>query len=413
MPDTPIELSPVSSSHEQHVRGRKRVAFFLSADSFEHFFGGMFRLSREQYLSSYRNDFVWDYARGLRDQGHEVFIYILSYGAALVEPVESGIYVRFLPLPAWVRLTDPVLYRLQRFGFAYAWREQTRFLAYGRALRQALAADEIEVLYHQEVWTPRFDVLVEKLSIPFVAADHGAPYLQAAMRRKRETVPRAIVITCQSEANRERVHAFGGRAVLLPNGVDTEFFSPAPESVPRPRTMLAVGRLVDAQKHFSDLLAVLAALPDFELTLVGSGPDEAMLKALAQQLGVQTRVHFAGFLSDKPALRQLYRECGLFISTSAWEAFALVVLEAMSCGAPIVATRIPAFEEMLVDGRDGLLFPVGDLERAAEAVRQALANQQSFGSNARARVVANFSSHVLYERLSSLLQQAGDQNPSP
>ncbi len=404
MSDTSMEQSPVFLPREETSRDRKRIAFFLSADSFEHFFGGMFRLSRAQYLSSYRNDFVWDYARGLRDQGHEIFIYILSYDAALLQPIEPGIYVRFLPLPRWVRLTDPVLYRLQRFSFAYAWREQVRFLAYHRALRRALADDRADVLYHQEVWTPRFDVLVEKLQIPIVAADHGAPYLEAAMRRKRQTVPQAILITCQSQTNLDRVQAFGGRAVLLPNGVDTDFFSPAPANPTRPKTMLAVGRLVDAQKHFSDLLALLAALTDFELTLVGSGPDEAMLKALSQQLGVQARVHFAGFLSDKPTLRQLYRECSLFISTSAWEAFALVVLEAMSCGAPIVATRIPAFEEMLTDGRDGLLFPVGDLESAAEAVRQAFANQEVLGRNARARVVANFSSHILYEKLSSLLQ---------
>ncbi len=404
MSDTPIEQPPVFSSHKQGPQDRKTIAFFLSADSFEHFFGGMFHLSREQYLSSYRNDFVWDYARGLRDHGHEVFLYILSYGAPLLQTVEPGIHVRFLPLPRWLRLTDPFLYRLQRFRFTYAWREQVRFLAYGQALRRALAEDGAAVLYHQEVWTPRFDVLVERLQFPLVAADHGAPYLETALRRKAETVPRAVAVTCQSQLNFDRVQAFGGRAVLLPNGVDTDFFKPAEGDITRAKTMLAVGRLVDAQKLFSDLLAVLAALPDFKLILVGSGPDEAMLKALSQQLGVGARVNFTGFLSDKHALRRLYRECGLFISTSAWEAFALVVLEAMSCGAPIVATRIPAFEDMLTDGRDGLLFPVGDRERAAEAVQQAFANREVLGRNARARVIARFSSRNLYENLSILLQ---------
>ena len=69
----------------------KRIAIFTSVDSFETWFGGVFGLSREQYASSYRNDWVWEYAIGLRNLGHNVFIYILTRGPAQRLEALSGI----------------------------------------------------------------------------------------------------------------------------------------------------------------------------------------------------------------------------------------------------------------------------------------------------------------------------------
>ena len=106
--------------------------------------------------------------------------------------------------------------------------------------------------------------------------------------------------------------------------------------------------------------------------LVGSGPDEIKLKKAAADLGVAERVHFAGFVSDRKELRRLYQECGVFVSTSRWEAVALVLLEAMSCAAPVVATRIPSFEELITDGDDGLLVPVGAPGDLAQAILRRL-----------------------------------------
>jgi glycosyltransferase involved in cell wall biosynthesis len=116
------------------------------------------------------------------------------------------------------------------------------------------------------------------------------------------------------------------------------------------------------------------------------------------------RVHFAGFISDRNSLRRLYQECGVFVSTSSWEAVALVVLEAMSCGAPVVATRIPSFEELLTDGKDGLLVPVGSPEQVARAICSAYERQKDLGKNARRTVETQYSSRALYGQLSNLLE---------
>jgi glycosyltransferase involved in cell wall biosynthesis len=211
-------------------------------------------------------------------------------------------------------------------------------------------------------------------------------------------------VICQSQTGLERAHSFGADAVLMSNGVDTTFFIPPESAGPRQKTVLAVGRLVEEQKRFSDLLHAMQSLPDFSLILVGSGPDETRLRKLTADLGLSERVRLLGFVSDRNELRRLYQECGVFVSTSNWEAVALVLLEAMSCAAPVVATRIPSFEDLLTDAEDGLLVPVGAPSALARAILAAYERREKLGANARHTVEMRYASGVLYKRLSDLIE---------
>ena len=401
-------MSAIDSAPFDRVGSRtvpkKRVAIFISADSFEYFFGGMFGLGREEYLRRYRNDFVWDYGLGLRDEGHEVYIYILSYGRAELRQVEEHVYVRFIQLPTWLRTVDPVLYRLRRFQRAEMLREQVRYRGYGASLQYALVADRIDLLYHQEIWSSRFAVIVPRVSIPVIGADHGAPRRREITQAQREALVRAAYLTCQSAEGLELARKAGGKAILMCNGVDTSFFAPPATDASRTMQVLAIGRMVEAQKRFSDLIRAMCLLPEFNLTIVGSGPDEAKLRRLPGEFGIADRVNFAGFVADRQKLRHLYQNSGVFVSSSAWEAAALVVLEAMSCGSPIVATKIPSFEDLLTDGKDGLLVPIGQPEEIAKAVRRAYGLRRELGREARQTIVDRYSSKTLYRNLSDLIQ---------
>jgi glycosyltransferase involved in cell wall biosynthesis len=383
---------------------RARIAIFTSCDSFEGFYGGTFGLNRETFIATYRNDFVWEYAEGLRACGHEVLIYILSYGPAELRHISEGVSVRFLPLPLWLRGVDPFLWRLRGLKYGTRLRDRIAYAGYADALQEALREDRIDILYHQEIWTARFDIIVSQASIPVVGADHGATFVDWQEPAKRQSFQQAAYLVCQSKPGLDRARSFGGNAVLMHNAVDVDFFSPPSQRQLRAKKVLAVGRLVEEQKRFSDLLLAMQALPDYTLTLVGSGPDEIKLKSLAAELGLNERVHFTGFVSDRGQLRRLYQECGAFVSTSSWEAVALVVLEAMSCGAPVVATRIPSFEELLTDGKDGLLVPVSSPEQVARAICSAYEQQQELGNNARRTVETEYSAGALYGQLSGLLE---------
>ncbi len=385
---------------------RSRVAMMLSCDSFEGFFGGTFGLDRKRYLEEYRNDFAWEYGEGLHRLGHEVFLYILSYGPPALHQVKPGFWVRFLPLPRWLRAADALLYRTRHLPHGMLLRDAVAHAGYRRALDAALAEDRIALFYIQEFWTPRFDILARHARLPVIGADHGALRDRRMDRRLRVSMRRAAMLICQIKHGVEEVTKLGGRAVLMPNGVDAALFSPLPAGTVRPKTILAVGRLEEPQKRLSDLIAAMPMLPDFTLTIIGRGRDGERLQQLADRLGVAPRVHFAGFVADRAVLREHYRSCGVFVSTSAWEAMALVMLEAMSCGAPVVGTEIPSFQEILRNGENGYLVPVGAPERLAEAVRAAHENQAKLGAAARETVLDRYNAAKVYAQLSEVIEAA-------
>jgi glycosyltransferase involved in cell wall biosynthesis len=384
----------------------KRIAIFLSIDTFETWFGGIFGLDRKTYVDTYRNDWAWDYGQALRKSGHTVFIYVLSRGPAELRPVSGGLSVRFLPLPRWHRFADAVLYRLRDWPYGSWVRALVEWQAFRGVLDRALVEDSIDLLYNQEFWTDRFDCLAAGVALPLVGADHGAPP-RPRSGAKQASFKRATLLICQSVEQQERVQALGGRAVLVTNGVDTEFFAPVSQGAASPgKSILSVGRLSNRQKRFSDLISALQWLPDYELTILGTGEDRVMLERLAVRLRVAERVRFPGFVSDRSQLRNYYRACGVFVAASAWEAVALVVLEAMSCGAAVVTTRIPTFSALVDDGVNGLLVPVGAPEKLAQAIAEAYVNRVAIGRRARERIVERYAASRTYQRLSSLLESA-------
>lgn len=144
---------------------------------------------------------------------------------------------------------------------------------------------------------------------------------------------------------------------------------PAPAG---PFRFLSVGRLSD-QKGQDLLLEALALarpfLPPVELTLVGSGPEEARLRRLAEELGLTDLVTFAGYVSDPSAH---FRSADCFVLASRWEGFGVVLVEALQFGLPLLSVDCdfgPA--DVITDPRIGELVPVGDVEALASGLRRA------------------------------------------
>ncbi|WKT81957.1 glycosyltransferase [Thermosynechococcus sp. PP45] len=141
--------------------------------------------------------------------------------------------------------------------------------------------------------------------------------------------------------------------------------------VPKKYRVLSVGNLKQ-QKNHALLLKAFAQLPftDSRLMLVGKGHLEESLRALAHQLGISDRVIFAGF-HPNPAV--FYKTADLFVLSSNYEGFVNVIVEALSCGLPVVSTDCPSSpREILADGKYGTLVPVGDVNALAKAMTEAL-----------------------------------------
>jgi glycosyltransferase involved in cell wall biosynthesis len=144
---------------------------------------------------------------------------------------------------------------------------------------------------------------------------------------------------------------------------------PQPRALgPRPPVITTVGRLVDLKDHPTLIraFAILRGRHPAILQIVGVGPNEGKLRALAHQLGVAEDVHLLGWRDDPYSVLQ---ESDLFVLSSTTEGFGIVIVEALACGLPVVSTDCKGGpREILEDGDSGLLVPVGDHESMARAM---------------------------------------------
>jgi glycosyltransferase involved in cell wall biosynthesis len=156
------------------------------------------------------------------------------------------------------------------------------------------------------------------------------------------------------------------RIAVIPNGVD-DTFRYAEQRLPHPKPrLLFVGRL-SVQKNLFLLLQALDGVSErFDTTLVGDGELEAELKEAVRVRRLQN-VRFHG-RADGAELRMLYQSADVFVLPSEREGMPLVLLEALAMGLPIVATNVPGNRDVVIDGENGVLVPLGD----PSALRQAL-----------------------------------------
>jgi glycosyltransferase involved in cell wall biosynthesis len=175
----------------------------------------------------------------------------------------------------------------------------------------------------------------------------------------------------------ERAKIPAKKVILIDNGV-AEPDPPNSWLVKRLREQLTlppdaivagtVGRLLDSHKRVSDAVRALsiASVPELHLLVVGTGPDEAMLRALATELGVHDRVHFAGYQGDT---RPFYELMDIFLQPSAHEAFGLTIVEAMLAGLPVIGTNVGGIPGIILDGKTGILVDPRASEQLANALK--------------------------------------------
>lgn len=170
-----------------------------------------------------------------------------------------------------------------------------------------------------------------------------------------------------------------------------------------------VGRLFDEHKRVSDLIRALPLLlhscPEARLLVVGRGPDEVALHDLAAGLGVVEKVCFAGYQVDT---QPYYAVMDVFALASAYEAFGLVLVEAMYAGLPVVATRVGGIPYVVKEGETGLLVASGQPGALADAflmLRQNIDLRYGMGARGKSRAAAEFSAGRYLREVDGLYQR--------
>jgi glycosyltransferase involved in cell wall biosynthesis len=206
------------------------------------------------------------------------------------------------------------------------------------------------------------------LEAPLVPAMYVSLAEKVAVRVYRDT-PMAVV----SESTRQELVSFGfpaGNIVIVPNAVNSaQYHLPEKDVSPGP----VIGHLGRLKKYKSvdhllrAFVIVRQEIPNARLKIIGDGDYRPALEKLAAELGLDGSIEFTGYLSQVEKVSQLH-QLSVAVNCSAKEGWGLTVIEANSCGVPVVASDVPGLRDSVIDERTGLLYEFGNIEQLAQKI---------------------------------------------
>lgn len=265
----------------------------------------------------------------------------------------------------------------------------SRFLA--RAAAQALAGRRYDLVYCAHInLMPVAALLARMRRAPLVLAIYGIDAWQRpASAVLRWSVGTASLVISISQITLDRFRAWSGvdaaRCVVLPNAIHTGDYAIGAKDNPLARRIGVVGRPViltfgrmaadERYKGFDETIdslpRLIARVPDLAYVAAGDGPDRARLEAKARALGVGTHVVFTGRIAEVEKV-DLYRLADAYVMPSSGEGFGFVILEALACGIPVVASSADGTREAVRGGELGLVVNPQDADDLEQAILDAL-----------------------------------------
>ena len=379
-------------------------------------------------------------AEGMAGRGHSVTMISTRHPSGLIEEQFNGVQVYFLP---------DTVYGSRRHGWA------------------AASADKFSELHRQRpfdlVWSQSFDAFgladgrKAASPVPIVATLHGSIQQEYAtflanigpgVLRPLQTIARAAglyysyfkvqkpllsiadrIITVSpgvaEDLGRWYGKAVGQQCTTVPNGVDTGLFKPDAGQRRSLRqslglgekdvALLTMGRLTHEKGHHLAVRAVKALLEadvPARLIVVGDGPARRALERLARRIGLSDRAVFRGQV-DNSLMPGYYNATDMVLMpTLTVEGLPFVLLEAMSCARPVIASRIGGIRELIHDGKNGLLVEPGNLPVLVAAIMRLFndgALAARLGEAARAAILDDFCLDRMVDRTLRVMTVAVDE----
>ena len=302
-----------------------------------------------------------------------------------------------------------------------------------RRLLRLLRDEEIDLIHSHLTYSSIWSALATRLTgVRSVSSLHVAPSATRALQNSARhhiavelrdrlmiaalnrwaTGVIAVSAALRDEYVGRRLDARKTRVVH--NGIELERFS-RPYAEARARLVAELGIAHDARvavtvsvlrpaKGIEVLLEAARSVPDATFLIIGDGPLRDEWTAMAERLGVASRVVWAGYRTDVDAL---LAGCELFVHPTLDDAFPTVLLEAMAAGLPVIASDVGGISEIVDDDLTGILLPAGEAAALAEALRSLLADpvtRSRMGDEARART-SRFSTRSWMERLTAVYSE--------
>ncbi|MBX2826559.1 MAG: glycosyltransferase family 4 protein [Flavobacteriaceae bacterium] len=316
--------------------------------------------------------------------------------------------------------------KLGRKGF-FKYLKTLNFLKYGKSslnlqnfyLLKFIEENEINIVHAHYGFMGNEAVFLKDVGaqIGLFTTFHGVdireglkPGKEAMYKKLFSKADRLISISKYNTESLLKMGASASKMVSLPNGIDTAYFSPKAIEETDTINILTVGRLMEVKGQDIALKALkllLGAQPDLSviLHLVGDGPMRNKLTKLLDELEISKHVVFHGWKSSEE-IRTRYQNADLYLLPSRSEALPTVLLEAQSCGLPILATDVGSVRDMLPEGN--IIVNSGSEDSLAQGMTEMLSRRkewETLGNRNRNHVMVNYDAASILEKLLTLYNE--------
>src|SRR3989344_1106333 len=335
------------------------------------------------YKGHHQSPFIHSLAKTLVKLGNEVRVIAPNYkeSITLYEEIDGVKVNRFSGfeelvsgggIASNVKSSFDIAYNFPRFVFAMK-KEAGKFV------------NDYDVIHAQWILSGLAGVLLKKKK-PLILTTRGADMENKGFITNRiikYVLENCDYITPNNEHQPELIKKIVDRPLqTIPNGVDIELFNKRDKkklrkelNLPEKTTLLFVGWLIPRKDPETLIRAFAQLKKDVQLVIVGSGILENEMKNLANELKINDDIIFAGAKSPEE-MYSWYGAANMFALPSLSEGRPNVILEAMASELPIVATNIGGTNEVIRDGKNGLLFPVKDVDALAKAMTKILKDKK-------------------------------------
>jgi D-inositol-3-phosphate glycosyltransferase len=345
----------------------------------------------------------FEQSKRLTEMGYQIDVLTSKYEGRNMNPLK-GITIHHYPS----------LNVAKRFGVPYP---IISFEAYKMFTHLIGKCDIVHAHGHVYMASYMAGMVAKKLKKPFIVTQHNTfidykSFLNIVEQLNDMVIGKSVLrhadrITTVSKETKKYVLRLGAdktKTSVIYNGVDTDLFRPANKNQSRKKLglpnnrkiVLSVRRLV--YKNGLDTLIesvpkVAQKHPDVLFVVAGKGPSRKLVEDRIKELGISQNIKLAGFVPDEQ-LPLYYDAADIFMLPSAsGEGLPLVLLEAMACGVPVIATKVGGTPEIVNHMKNGVLVPPIDTEAMAEATSKLLSEEKlrtTIGEEARRNVENRF-----------------------
>jgi phosphatidylinositol alpha-mannosyltransferase len=335
----------------------------------------------------------WEVPGGVREHisGLAEALIELGHEVSVIAPADDDAELPYYVVSAGRAVPVPYNGSVARLAFG--------FLSAGR-VRRWLKDGDFDVLHVHEPAAPSLSLLACWVADgPIVATLHAAMPRSRALHAAQPILASALEkisgrIAVAEAARSTLVEHLGGDAVLIPNGLHVTRYQkaePLPGFPGTGGTLGFLGRMDEPRKGLDILLAAFCLMaperPGLRLLIAGASGDAGDVLATVPA-ALRDRVVILGRVSDEDRIRMLHSVDVFCAPNTGGESFGYVLVEAMASGAPIVASDLEAFRQVLHGGEAGKLFPTGDPAALAAAAGQLLDDPARRASLSKAAALA-------------------------